>query len=342
MGVGMSSGRRRGIGVGGGHGSSSGMLPLLALQVLLEYGRAGASRPPVTAALIAANALVYLRPGALDTFLPPLSRVAFNPHLIIQYGDMTRFFLSAFYHLSETHFFYNMTSLLWKGIQLETSVGSVEFASMIAALLGLSQGITLLLSKGLLLFGNETAYYDQYAVGFSGVLFGMKIVLNAWSDDYVFLHGMVIPAKYAAWAELLLIQAFIPGTSFIGHLGGILAGLSYLWLKRSYSGPDPLALLISGIANVVSWPVKFAQRLLRSGRRQGSRVGRRASRETDQGMWRCSACTYDNSSSADICEMCNSTREDPAFPQRQHLQAGGDSALSVDEIRRRRLQRFDR
>lgn len=235
-----------------------------------------------------------------------------------------------------------MTSLLWKGIQLETSVGSVEFASMVAALLGLSQGITLLLSKGLLLFGNETAYYDQYAVGFSGVLFGMKIVLNAWSDDYVFLHGMVIPAKYAAWAELLLIQAFIPGTSFIGHLGGILAGLAYLWLKRSYSGPNPLALLISGIANVVSWPVRFAQGLLRSGRRQGSRVGRRAYRETGRVMWRCSACTYDNSPSADICEMCNSAREDRDYPQRQHLQAGGNSSLSVDEIRRRRLQRFDR
>jgi rhomboid domain-containing protein 1 len=65
------------------------MLPLLALQVLLEYGRAGASRPPVTAALIAANTLVYLRPGALDAFLPPLSRVAFNPHLIIQVRTYT-------------------------------------------------------------------------------------------------------------------------------------------------------------------------------------------------------------------------------------------------------------
>ncbi|KAF6990065.1 hypothetical protein CFC21_007315 [Triticum aestivum] len=342
MGAGMSGGRRRGAGGGWGSGPSSGMLPLLALQVILEYGRAGASRPPVTAALIAANALVYLRPGALDAFLPPLSRVAFNPHLIIQYGDLTRFFLSAFYHLSETHFFYNMTSLLWKGIQLETSMGSVEFASMVTALLGLSQGFTLLLSKGLLLLGNETAYYDQYAVGFSGVLFGMKIVLNAWSDDYVFLHGMVIPAKYAAWAELLLIQAFIPGTSFIGHLSGILAGLAYLWIKRSYSGPDPLALLISGISNVVSWPVKFAQRLLRPGRRQGGRVGRRAARESGRGMWRCSACTYDNSPSVDICEMCNSMREDRVFPNRQHLQDGGSSDLSVDEIRRRRLQRFDR
>jgi rhomboid domain-containing protein 1 len=167
-------------------------------------------------------------------------------------------------------------------------------------------------------------------------------VLNAWSDDYVFLHGMVIPAKYAAWAELLLIQAFIPGTSFIGHLGGILAGLTYLWLKRSYSGPDPLALLISGISNVVSWPVRFAQRLLRPGRRQGSRVGRRASRGTGRGIWRCSVCTYDNSSSADICEMCNSVREDRDVPPIQHLHDGGNGALSVDEIRRRRLQRFDR
>uniref|UniRef100_A0A0A9E5R5 RanBP2-type domain-containing protein n=1 Tax=Arundo donax TaxID=35708 RepID=A0A0A9E5R5_ARUDO len=238
-----------------------------------------------------------------------------------------------------------MTSLLWKGIQLETSMGSAEFASMVAALLGLSQGITLLLSKGLLLFGDDTAYYDQSSVGFSGVLFGMKVVLNAWSDDFVYLHGMVIPSKYAAWAELFLIQAFIPGTSFLGHLGGILAGLVYLSLKRLFDGPDPLTLLISSIAKVVTWPVEFAQRLLRSGRRitGGGRVGRRAStRETPRGTWRCSTCTYDNSLAIDICEMCSTPREDRAFSRRQHHQAGGNGELSVDEIRRRRLQRFDR
>ncbi|BAB64219.1 unknown protein [Oryza sativa Japonica Group] len=350
MGAGMSSGRRPsfyGGGGGGGVGRPRGMLPLLALQVLLEYGRAGASRPPVTAALLAANALLYLRPGSLDALLPSLNRVAFNPHLIIHYCDLTRFFLSAFYHLSETHFFFNMSSLLWKGIQLETSMGSVEFASMVAALLGMSQGITLLLSKGLLLFGNDEAYYDQYAVGFSGVLFGMKVVLNAWSDDYVFLHGVVIPAKYAAWAELLLIQAFIPGTSLIGHLGGILAGLAYLWLKRSFSGPDPLSLLISGIGKAVRWPVGFVQKLFRSGRPQGytpsrGRVGRGSARENGRGIWRCSACTYDNSPSTDICEMCSSAREDHAFSHRQHLQAGGNGEPSVEEIRRRRLERFSR
>lgn len=242
-----------------------------------------------------------------------------------------------------------MTSLLWKGIQLETSMGSVEFASMVAALLGLSQGIALLLSKGLLLLGDYTAYYDQYAVGFSGVLFAMKVVLNAWSEDFVYLHGMVIPAKYAAWAELILIQVFIPGTSFLGHLSGILAGLVYLWLKRALNGPDPLTLLVSSITKVVTWPVRFARDLLWSAHPQGrfrgrGRVGRRQSaRDTPRGLWRCPACTYDNSVSTDICEMCSTARDNHAFLRRQHHQAVGNTVeLPVDEMRRRRLQRFDR
>jgi rhomboid domain-containing protein 1 len=252
-----------------------------------------------------------------------------------------------FYHLSETHLFYNMTSLLWKGVQLEMSVGSAGFASMVAALLGLSQGITLLLSKGLLLLGDETSYFSQ-AAGFSGVLFGMKVVLNAWSDDFVYLHGMVIPSKYAAWAELILIQAIIPDSSFLGHLGGILAGLVYLWLKRSFNGSDPFTLLVSSVAKVVTWPVRLAQRVLRSFRPQGhitgqGRVGRRASaREAPRGMWRCATCTYDNSAATDICEMCSTPREDRSSPRRQHHPAGGNGELSVEEIRRRRLQRFDR
>jgi len=85
MGSCMSRGRRRGF----GGGASGGMLPLLALQVLIEYGRAGASRPPVTAALLAANALIYLRPGALDGILPSVTRVSFNPRLIIEVPILT-------------------------------------------------------------------------------------------------------------------------------------------------------------------------------------------------------------------------------------------------------------
>lgn len=68
----MNGGRRRG-----------GMLPLLALHALSEYCRLD-RKPPVTAGLIAANTLIYLRPGHFDRILPTLNEVWFNPHLILK------------------------------------------------------------------------------------------------------------------------------------------------------------------------------------------------------------------------------------------------------------------
>ncbi|KAJ8564375.1 hypothetical protein K7X08_000835 [Anisodus acutangulus] len=69
-------------------------------------------------------------------------------------------------------------------------MGSAEFASTVAALVAMSQGITLLLAKSLLLFFDyERPYYQEYAVGFSGVLFAMKVILNAQSDDYTYVYG---------------------------------------------------------------------------------------------------------------------------------------------------------
>ena len=78
MGSGMSSYRRRPRGFV--LDPSKGMLPLLGLQVLLEYGRAGSARPPATAALLAANVLIFLRPGAL----PKKAYVALNPNIFFK------------------------------------------------------------------------------------------------------------------------------------------------------------------------------------------------------------------------------------------------------------------
>jgi hypothetical protein len=33
--------------------------------------------------------------------------------------------------------------------------------------------------------------------------------------------------KYAVWSELILIYLLVPGSSFMGHLAGILAGLTF-------------------------------------------------------------------------------------------------------------------
>ncbi|MED6205699.1 Rhomboid-like protein 14, mitochondrial [Stylosanthes scabra] len=328
---------------------SRGMIPLLALHTFTEYYRSN-SKPPVTAALIAANTLIYLRPSFLHSILPSIDQVWFNPHLILRHKDLKRFLLSPFYHIGEPHLFYNMLSLLWKGIQLETSMGSFEFASMVASLLAMSQGITLMLSKSLLLFFDyEKPYYNEYAVGFSGVLFAMKVVLNSRSDEYTSVYGVIVPSRYAAWAELILIQMFVPGVSFLGHLGGILAGILYMRLRGNYFGSDPLSVLMRGVGSALNWPVRFLRGLLglRRGRITGrGTVGGGGSRRRrvsggggdNGGFWRCQACTYDNSGYLNVCEMCGTTRDGSGLAS---MQWGRDlDGLPLDELRRRRIDRF--
>ncbi|KAK4755518.1 hypothetical protein SAY87_009275 [Trapa incisa] len=316
-------------------GRPSPMIPLLAVQTFAEYYRLH-RKPPVTAGLLAANTLIYLRPGALDALLPYVDEVMFNAHHILKYKDLKRFFLSPFYHLGESHLVYNMLSLLWKGIQLESQMGSAEFASMVAVLLAMSQGITLLIAKSLFVFFDyKKAYYYEYSAGFSGVLFAMKVVLNAYSDDMTYVHGLLVPARYAAWAELILIQMFVPGVSFLGHLSGILAGILYVRMKDSYSGSDPLTLIMKGISSVVSWPFRFLQGLFgRYGRHRiygRGTVGRSESGWSESTMWRCHACTYDNHGLMSTCEMCGTSRG---------ISIRHTDNLSFEELRRRRIERF--
>lgn len=317
---------------------SRGMLPMLVLHEFYRLER----KPPVTTALVAANTLIYLRPNFLHHILPTINEVWFNPHLILKYKDLRRFFLSAFYHLNDSHLVYNMLSLLWKGIQLEASMGSAEFASTVAALVAMSQGITLLLAKALLLFFDyERPYYQEYAVGFSGVLFAMKVILNAQSDDYTYVYGLLVPTRYAAWAELILIQMFVPGVSFFGHLGGILAGLLFLHLKASYSGANPLTTIIRGLTHALNWPLRFVKCLFRSQPRIWGRgtVGGRQTRDTSQ-VWRCQACTFDNSGWLSVCEMCGTSRTPDGLSSLSSTDEVQD--LSLDELRRRRMQRYGR
>ncbi|KAJ0264313.1 Rhomboid-like protein 14 [Hirschfeldia incana] len=315
--------------------TNGGMLPLLALSTVSEYYRLP-WKPPVTAGLLAANTLVYLRPPFIDPLIPHINEVWFNPNFILKHKDLKRFFLSPFYHLDEPHLVYNMMSLLWKGIKLETSMGSSEFASMVFTLLGMSQGVTLLLSKSLHVFLDyERAFYSEYAVGFSGILFALKVVLNARDEDYTSVYGILVPTKYATWAELVLVQMFMPSSSFLGHLGGILAGILYLKLKRSsHSGLDPVSMVVRG----VTWPLRFLSSLVRSRRRRISgrgRVGR------GPGIWRCQSCTYDNSGWQSVCEMCGLGRgRSNGWSVNQGQIHSSSSDIPLDELRRRRVERF--
>lgn len=64
----------------------SGMLYMLAVHAATSFLQLP-RKPPVTAALIATQALIHLRPGKLDVILPTLSEVCLNPYFILKVRD---------------------------------------------------------------------------------------------------------------------------------------------------------------------------------------------------------------------------------------------------------------
>ncbi|RHY74268.1 hypothetical protein DYB30_009293 [Aphanomyces astaci] len=71
-------------------------------------------------------------------------------------------------------------------------------------------------------------FIHQCSIGFSAVLFALKVVLNQSSPAYTNILGIQVHTKYAAWVELAYLHYFVPGSSFVGHLAGICAGNSML------------------------------------------------------------------------------------------------------------------
>ncbi|EDL75505.1 hypothetical LOC316557, isoform CRA_b [Rattus norvegicus] len=75
---------------------------------------------------------------------------------------------------------------------------------------------------------NQPDFKRNCAVGFSGVLFALKVLSNHYCPGgFVNILGFPVPNRFACWAELAAIHFCTPGTSFAGHLAGILVGLMY-------------------------------------------------------------------------------------------------------------------
>jgi len=323
-----------------------GMLYILALNVASEFYQLD-RKPPVTAGLIAANTLVYLRPGVLDDLLPSLDEVCLNPYLVLKNKDLKRLFLSAFYHEDESHLVYNIFSFFSKGVQLETMMGSTEFASMVAVLLGLSHGIAVVLAKVLAtFFDNPFPWTSECITGFSPVLFASNVVLNSNSSGSTSEYGVLLPKRYAALAELLLIQMIVPKVSLLGNLSGIFAGFLYLWLRRIFSWSDSLSPIIRKLTWIMGWPRRFFRDHFTISRSDTLGHGMAGGRVTGRSgnvnlVWHCPQCYFDNNIHIEICEVCGTRRASgpPLYPT---APAGVSQEMPLEELRRLRLRHFDR
>ncbi|KAG2494846.1 hypothetical protein HYH03_007086 [Edaphochlamys debaryana] len=239
--------RRRGFPGAGYHGHRGGPNPyaiLLFIQLWQQIQQLP-WKPPVTLALIGVNLFLYFAPTLAPEYapgrglVPPVWQACLQPQLVLEGHQWWRLLVSGFLHADEMHVAYNMSSLVWKGVQLERRYGHVGFVVLVAELLLLAHGCTVALAWGLseLVPGYGYLYSSTCAVGFSAVLFAMKVVLGHDSPGHSQVMGVTLPTKYLAWAELLLSSYFNPRASFLGHLGGILAG----WLHVRLVAPAAAA-----------------------------------------------------------------------------------------------------
>jgi Rhomboid family len=214
-------------------------------------------------------------------------------------------------------------------VQLESRLGSRRFAALSAELLLLSQAATLGLSAAAAAASprgwGRRLHTSHCAVGLSGLLFSYKVLLTWRQPGASTLWGMQLPTRHLAWAELVLSSVLNPRASFLGHLGGILAGLLHVTVIAP-AAPVMAAAARRGVLRLRlalrPGAARFATTTAPSPRRTADSTSNQQRRRAPH-QARGAAAPHD----------------EPTTPA-PVAGAPHAPALSADELRARRLQRF--
>ncbi|XP_065816730.1 rhomboid-related protein 4-like [Labrus bergylta] len=199
----------------------------LLLLIVRLYQEGLTNIPVVTLTFLFFNVYNYMLPVA------PLVQVCLNIQYVYTFKEWSRLLLSPLHHLNDWHLYFNMTSFLWKGIWLERRLGGAWFLYMLSVFYVLTGVVHLLLQAWLLEAVVDSKdplmeFIRECAVGFSGVVFALKVVSNhcdPGGETYVWT--IRVSNRFASWVELVLLYLIAPWTSVIANLAGILVGLLY-------------------------------------------------------------------------------------------------------------------
>ncbi|XP_071353089.1 rhomboid-related protein 4-like isoform X2 [Trachinotus anak] len=330
-------------------------LGLLLLVVQLFQEGLG-NIPAVTLAVLGFNVYLYMFPAA------PLMKACVSLQHVYKYKEWRRLFLSPLHHIDDWHLYYNMASFIWKGIRLERRLGAAWFLYLLSVF-SLLTGLVYLLLQALMIklvevsdplggFVDLLSHGSECAVGFSGVLFALKVVSNHYNPGGVtYVLNMRVSNRFASWVELVLIYLINPGTSLIGHLAGILVGLLYT--------AGPLKTIMETCAEFVSSDVNNPQpgsyysssgtTGYRGTRRENSEEPRHAEDSTrdhtsDYTESYIAGLTEEEQLELAIRESLNErgqTRQRETASHRHGFQPSDEEVSPEELLRRRRLRRFE-
>ncbi|XP_072349313.1 rhomboid-related protein 4-like isoform X1 [Scyliorhinus torazame] len=200
--------------------------------------------PPITLAIIILNMFIFLAPEF------NAGEVCLSVNTTFYACEWQRLLLAPLHHIDVDHLGFNMASLVWKGSKLERRVGSARFMFSIL-IFGLLTGVAYLSIKAALACLLTDRFNMDCAVGFSGILFALKVINNGHSTDGNIPGPFLIKRRDACWTELILIHMLSPRSSFVGHLAGILIGLAYV--------KGPLKMMINWFTGKEYGNVRFAE-----------------------------------------------------------------------------------
>ena len=222
-------GPRRRYGRRGGGGGGFGLF-LLGLQLVNLFNFLSRSNEffPVTLGVLALNIAAFLQPGRISW--PSISQACISFKGVCLQREWQRLIFSPFIHASDFHLYYNMASFMWKAISLEKRFGSGYFLYMVGVFSAATGALYLAINYLLAELTNQWSYINSCAVGFSGVIFALKVVTTHLQPTGItMIMGVFpVPMKLACWVELILISVLFPNVSFVGHLAGILVGLAFV------------------------------------------------------------------------------------------------------------------
>lgn len=196
------------------------------------------SGSPVALSLIGLNVLLYGAQWATNGGVTNLG-ILYGP--AVMQGHWWRLVSSGFLHGNLLHIAFNMYLLYILGPQLEQRFGSLRFLLMyLGSLLGGSLAV--------MLFD-----WQQLTLGASAAALGLAGAMG------VALHERGIKPQQSPVFGLVLLNLalplLVPGISFWGHFGGILAGaiMGYvlIWIPARSKANTPGNTLSAGTATVV-------------------------------------------------------------------------------------------
>ncbi|KAM6987527.1 rhomboid-related protein 4-like [Tautogolabrus adspersus] len=279
--------------------------------------------PVVTFTVLLFNVYLYMLPVA------PLEKVCMNLQLVYEYKEWGRFFLSPLHHVDDLHLYINMASFLWKGIWLERRLGGAWFLYMLLVFFLLTGVVYLLLQALLLKLMVDSqdplvGLIHECVVGFSGVVFALKVVNNHYDPGgETYMLMIRVSNRFASWVELVLIYLIAPRTSVIAHLAGILVGLLYTvgpleTIMRTCAG---LNMCYSGVGRQNPQHADYSRRYYPSAERESDISGMTEEEQIEMAIR-------------------NSLNERGRARQR-HFQRPTEEEVALEELRRNRLKRLE-